>query len=231
MARPHKNNADYFSHDADMRNDPKIKALRRKFGIEGYGIYCMLIEVLTDAEYFTITIDEIGLELISGDFDTAPERLKEVIDYCVTIGLFQTDNSFLRCKTLENRFEALLSKRKQDRNGVIGLDNTHSKAKDSIAQQTKEENNINEGREVLIFGDKNKNPHFIAVKAKYIHDKHALIYGVSGLTDYLESAYPPSKLTFPEHAEKFMRAKDGHHFEDLAHLKNAYDLYVKNKYK
>jgi hypothetical protein len=34
MARPLKNNADYFPHDNDMRNDEKILALRRKFGLE-----------------------------------------------------------------------------------------------------------------------------------------------------------------------------------------------------
>ena len=32
MARPAKLNADYFSHDVDMRNDIRIKGLRRNFG-------------------------------------------------------------------------------------------------------------------------------------------------------------------------------------------------------
>ena len=42
MARPKKNNAEYFTHDADMRNDVKIKALRRNFPTQGmpYGITC-----------------------------------------------------------------------------------------------------------------------------------------------------------------------------------------------
>jgi len=46
MARPIKLNADYFSHDAGMRNHRKIKSVRQKFGINGYGIWCMLIEYL-----------------------------------------------------------------------------------------------------------------------------------------------------------------------------------------
>ena len=29
MARPIKNNADYFPHDADMRNDPRVKAQKK----------------------------------------------------------------------------------------------------------------------------------------------------------------------------------------------------------
>lgn len=46
MARPIKNNADYFSHDIGMRNDMKIKALRRKYGLVGYASYVMLIEII-----------------------------------------------------------------------------------------------------------------------------------------------------------------------------------------
>ena len=33
MARPTKQNVDYFSHDCDMRNDIKIKALEAKLSI------------------------------------------------------------------------------------------------------------------------------------------------------------------------------------------------------
>ena len=36
MARPKRYNADYFSHDSGMRDDPKVKALRNKFGIVSY---------------------------------------------------------------------------------------------------------------------------------------------------------------------------------------------------
>ena len=52
MARPKKNNADYFPHDADMRNDPKIRALRRKFGLKGYAIWNMFLESLTRFRIF-----------------------------------------------------------------------------------------------------------------------------------------------------------------------------------
>lgn len=66
MARPIKDNADYFTHDADMRDDPKIKALRRKFKAEGYGIWNMLLEAITDSDNFRLKID---LEIMAGDFE------------------------------------------------------------------------------------------------------------------------------------------------------------------
>lgn len=151
MARPIKNNADYFPHDADMRNDPKVKAIRRKFGIEGYGIYCMTIEYLSDSDFFVAEIGVLGIELMAGDFDIDPKKLKEVIDYCISIDLFQVDNYELSCKSLDNRLESLLSKRKRDRIGVIDDDNTQSKGKESKGNERKEKKS--KGEELVPFDE------------------------------------------------------------------------------
>ena len=35
MPRPLKANIDYFPHSNNMRNDPKLKAVRARFGING----------------------------------------------------------------------------------------------------------------------------------------------------------------------------------------------------
>jgi hypothetical protein len=113
MARPIKNNADYFSHDADMRNDLKIKALRRKFKHTGYSIYNMLIEVLTDSEYFEYELTDMNYEMLAGDFDIDVDELKQIIQYLVSIDLMQNDNGILVCKTLNNRLNSVLSKPKR----------------------------------------------------------------------------------------------------------------------
>lgn len=140
MARPIKNNADYFPHDADMRNDPKVKAVRRKFGLDGYAIYSMLIEFLTDSEYFEFKNDSLTIEIIAGDFDIAPEKLTEIINYCIQIDLLQVaaKTKIVSCKSLDKRLEPLLSKRKRDRIEVIADDNTQSKVKESKVNKNKE---------------------------------------------------------------------------------------------
>jgi hypothetical protein len=142
MGRPIKNNADYFPHDADMRNDPKIKALRRKFSFEGYAIYSMIIEFLTDSDFFQFKNDNLTLELISGDFDCTPELLKNVLEYCITLDLLQTSEThYVRCKSLDNRLGALLSKRKLDRTRVIADyrgESTQSKVKKSKVKKRRE---------------------------------------------------------------------------------------------
>lgn len=113
MGRPIKNNADYFSHDADMRNDPKIKALRRKFGLGGYAIWCMILEYLTDQEHFRFQVSDINIELMSGDFDVEPAHIKEVMEYCFIVGLLQIENEMVMSSRLVERLQPVLSKRER----------------------------------------------------------------------------------------------------------------------
>ncbi len=131
MARPIKNNADYFSHDADMRNDLKIKALRRKYKHLGYAIYNMLLEVLSDSDFFEYELSDMNFEMLAGDLDIDILELKDIIDYLVIIDLMQVEGVKLSFKTLVNRFEGMLSKRKRERKEVIGDDKPQSKVKKS----------------------------------------------------------------------------------------------------
>ena len=65
MARPRKNNAEYFSHDATLRNDIKIKALRSNFGSDGYASYCILLEILTYADNFRVPNSDLQRTLMA----------------------------------------------------------------------------------------------------------------------------------------------------------------------
>lgn len=140
-----------------MRNDLRIKALRRKFKHTGYSIYNMLLEILTDSDYFRYELNDINYELLAGDLDIDVEELKLIISYLIEIDLLQAESGYLMCKTLENRFNSLLSKRKRERselsltitqnNGIIADDNTQSKVKESKGDNSKgektKENDIN----------------------------------------------------------------------------------------
>ncbi len=115
MARPKKKNADYFSHDSDMRNDPKVKALRRKYGIQGYALWSMILEVLTDADYFEYEWSDLNIELLAGDFDIEPDDLKEFVEYCISLKLIQKKGEMIFSEKMKERFESLLNKRNRDR--------------------------------------------------------------------------------------------------------------------
>lgn len=112
MARTIKNNCDYFSHDNNMRNHRKIKALRCKFKEQGYACWCMLLEYLTGCEGNAFEYDEMELELLSGDFDIPADRMKEIIDYCIyPLKLLKKDGTALSSEGLNSRLAPVYIKR------------------------------------------------------------------------------------------------------------------------
>ena len=164
MARPSKNNAEYFSHDADMRNDVKIKALRRRFSHKGYAVWCFILETLTDTDYFEIDFNEVSQELLAADYDITVEELREIVQYCELIGLLQiTPENKVFSAAHQRRFSGLITKRERDRERLQNLinkrkqneteviaaktlenenyrsDNSHSKVKESKGEKRKEE--------------------------------------------------------------------------------------------
>lgn len=90
-----------------MRNDLKIRGLRRKFGNDGYAVWCYLLEVLTDTEDLCIDIDNMA-GLLSADFDIDRERLMGIVGYCLQVGLFVKDGSMLYSKRHRERIMDVL---------------------------------------------------------------------------------------------------------------------------
>lgn len=144
MARPKKNNADYFSHDKDMRNDPKVRAIRKNFGNTAYAVWCFILEILTDSDFFEIDWNEITIELLSGDFDCDSDWLKQLIEYMAKLELLSIENGKLFSQTHKKRFESLLSKRKRDTLRFFAGENTQRKEKESKAKESKEDPDLKE---------------------------------------------------------------------------------------
>ncbi len=82
-----KKQAYYFPHFLNARNDNKVLKLRRVLGIEGYGIFFMLLEVLREQNDMRYPLS--GLSELEFDFRTSKEKIGTVIhDY----DLFKIDN-------------------------------------------------------------------------------------------------------------------------------------------
>lgn len=116
MARQKNNDnggADYFSHDIDMRNDIKVKALRRKFSHTGYAVWCFMLEYLTDCTNFEFDYDDVSQELLASDFDVPVAELREIIDYSVKIGLLQHEDGKIFSAAHKRRFVRMLEVRQR----------------------------------------------------------------------------------------------------------------------
>jgi len=112
MARPVKNYCDYFTHDRDMRNHRKIKALRTKFGITGYALWNMLLEYLTGIDGNEFEFSEIEIELMAGDFGVSVTEISDVVNYCVKMELLFLKDGFINSESLDERLNPVYEKRK-----------------------------------------------------------------------------------------------------------------------
>lgn len=214
MARPIKDNADYFSHDASMRDDAKIKALRRKFKHEGYSIWNMLLESITDSDNFRFHID---YEITAGDYDIEPEKLRDIVEYCVKLGLLQTNinDTVIWSNTLDKRMFPLLSKRKRDRNPADSelstAINPHSKVKESKGEL------ITHGEGKL----------FITIAKRYAHEKQQKIYDLEAYftsTGQIQTLKESGWIFY----QQFITENSGKQFNEPGHLDNAFRNFCKD---
>ncbi|MCD8282063.1 MAG: DUF4373 domain-containing protein [Prevotella sp.] len=118
MPRPVKNNAEYFSHDAGMRNNRKIKALIAKHGVAGYAYWNMLLESIAGSDNYLLAYNEDNKDLVAGDLYTTADVLEEVVDFCLRVGLLQLKDGFLYSESFTERMQPLDAKRQQVRERV-----------------------------------------------------------------------------------------------------------------
>ena len=111
MARPIKNYCDYFPHDRDMRNHRKVKAIRTKFGINGYAIWSMTLEYLTGIDGNVFEYSDVEFELMAGDFGVSATEIRDVVNYCIKLEMLFLNNGFINSESLDERLVPVYEKR------------------------------------------------------------------------------------------------------------------------
>ncbi len=59
----------YFPHFCNARHDRKLKRVRKELGLEGYGIFFMLLETLREQADYRYPIED--LDLLADEFGTS----------------------------------------------------------------------------------------------------------------------------------------------------------------
>ena len=72
-----KKDAYYFPHFSNARNDRKLKRVIKELGVEGYGIYFMILEVLRDQTNFKYPMADI--DLLADEFFTSEAKIRTVV--------------------------------------------------------------------------------------------------------------------------------------------------------
>ena len=98
----------YFSHDANAQDDPKCMHLMDDLGIEGYGIFWLLIEKLRSEKEFILPYTVVSS--FAKRWGTTKDKVEKVInDY----GLFVKENDHFYSERLKQSMEQKSQKAKE----------------------------------------------------------------------------------------------------------------------
>ena len=108
----------YFPHDSNAKDDPKCVTMIERLGLEGYGIYWMLIEVLREQPTYSYPLSL--LPALARKFKTRVNKVQAVVN---DFGLFTiTDDEQFRSESLCRRMTLLNEMRaKRSRAGSKGM--------------------------------------------------------------------------------------------------------------
>lgn len=224
MARPVKNNVDYFPHDAGMRNHPKVKALRTKFGLLGYGVWSMILEYMSGSDGNVFEYSDMELELMSGDFGVSTIEIRNVIEYCISLEMLFLSDGFITSPSLDERLAPVYEKRgraktlsaKQLRRlGRFCNNNTD----DTVVSVT--ETPQRKGKESKYIEHGPPSDKYISVKAKYTTEKPQRVYS---LREYFKQHDQLLGLETAGwiHFDAFMNDNPAKVFNDDDHLYNTF---------
>ena len=99
----------YFPHDSNARNDQRLMKVRMKYGMEGYGIYFGIIEILREQAEYTLSFDD--LESISFDLRVDLEKIEDIVS---NYNLFVIEGmSMFYSRSLKRRMECMDEKKQK----------------------------------------------------------------------------------------------------------------------
>jgi hypothetical protein len=103
-----KKDAYYFSHDSNAKDDFKCMLLIEEMGLEGYGIFWLLIEVLRDQENYKYPLK--FLPSLARKYNTTLAKMRVVV---LNYGLFILEEEKLFFSTSLNKRMALMNGKKE----------------------------------------------------------------------------------------------------------------------
>lgn len=142
----------YFPHFCNARNDRKLRRVRKELGVEGYGIYFMVLEVLREQKDFRYPMDDI--DLLADEFRTSDQKVRVVI---CNYDLFEVDENeqFFSPRFIEYLMPYIERKNANRLNGIKGnLIKYNYATKDQISGMSENEIlALNEMRAGLVGGE------------------------------------------------------------------------------
>ena len=139
----------WFKHDSNASQDAKLKRLRMKYGLEGYGLYWYCIELVAsgvDQNTFTFELEHDS-EIIAFDTGIHVERVNEMMSYMVNLNLFESTNNTITCLKMLKRLDQSMTSNKKMREMINKAKGSHDAVMISHDSVMQEENRIDKNKD------------------------------------------------------------------------------------
>jgi len=101
-------NTYYFSHDCNAARDPKILAMRKTYGTEGYGWYWIIVEAMAESDGYKLSHAEWQIDALAMALVCDCSAIQKFIDDCINkYQLFESDGKSFWSTSLLRRLERL----------------------------------------------------------------------------------------------------------------------------
>lgn len=111
----------WFKHDSNANVDAKLKKLRAKYGLQGYGLYWLILEYIAmNVEKHNLTFElEHDAETLAADTGLHIDVVQEMMTYMVERGLFENASGVITCLKMATRTDEYTQKLIK-KGGIVG---------------------------------------------------------------------------------------------------------------
>ena len=96
----------YFSHDCNARNDEKILAMRSVYGLEGYAMFFMIVEIMREQNDYKLEMNKYIWSTLAMQMHTDASKVQKFVEDCINeFQLFVLKDEFLYSESLIKRRE------------------------------------------------------------------------------------------------------------------------------
>jgi len=152
----------WFRHDSTANADAKLRRVRMKYGIQGYGLYWYCLELIAqgvNAHNLSFELEH-DAEIIAHDVGLSTELVQEMMIYMVNLGLFEIqEGGRIYCMKMLKRMDTSMTGNAKFRKSIQESKENH----DTVMTQSCHSHDsimIERKKERYIGDDSNKNKRF-----------------------------------------------------------------------
>jgi len=143
----------WLKHDTNASTDAKLKRVRMKYGMQGYGLYWYCLELIgANVDKHNLTFElEHDAEIIAHDTGINYQLVQEMMTFMVNLGLFEEKSGVITCLKMLKRIDQsmtsdaemrkLLSEAKQNHDAVMTISGSNQPTINDISCKNRIEQN------------------------------------------------------------------------------------------